>query len=141
MKVHPLDLGVDTPEARTRLDRFKQHGNRINLMNDGPFCICLLLARKPKDNHTRHVEVPFQDHARIYLNRDSGERYFVNQPYIHRGSPEETERQFQAVKNDSETFAAKHGLSVRISKEDSWWNPTNTVLVVYTNETLEECTS
>jgi len=125
-----------TPElARTAYKHFNKFVGDSKLRRID-FCICKLI--KHSHNNDDCVRVPFNDHPRLFKRGD--ELVFFHQPYYcwseHLHNP--TCKSVEAIRQESEKFAAEHGLTVRVSLEDSWHVPGKTVLVEYRKFAVNE---
>jgi len=67
---------------------------------------------------------PQRDHTEFF-KRPDGKLMFTSQPYMGRAIQGAN---IEAFKVELEAWAASFGLSIRISEEDSWWNPGKTIL-------------
>ena len=91
----------------------------------------LFLSRKRTLAERRrgwYPEVPHEDDVHIFRTK-SGEVIFTSQPYFV--------SDVEDLRRDAEAFAAKHGLVVRVSIEESWHFPCSTVLVEYRRPHVE----
>jgi hypothetical protein len=99
------------------------------------FCICEVSRKKCRDDDACNKEVPYLDHVRTFVDKKTGERIFTIQPYVNRdGRTYYASGPLAEITKASEEFAKAHGLSVRLSVEDSWWAQDiyfTTVLIEY----------
>jgi hypothetical protein len=124
-----LLVAVDTEEhARTaslNLRKFLPEGlERVYPNHDW---ICWLLGRRNTRLHecADDLQMPRCDHPRAFRNTKNGQRVVIHQPYVI------GEHDLALFSRESKFFADKHGLYVRISREDSFHYPSATVLVEY----------
>jgi hypothetical protein len=85
-------------------------------------------ARRTSDilGSSMNCRGPHADHNRGFYNPLTEEIVGTEQPYF--GQPPAT---LEQVTQDVEAFAAAHGLTVRVSTEESWHCPGRTVLIEY----------
>lgn len=116
------------------MNTLKHYKDTHNLREAMFFCVCELARKKCKDNDQCNNDVPHHDHQRVFVDKQTGERVYTIQPYIDHDNLTRP-RTVEIIAADSEEFAKAHGLSVRVSTEDSWYsqppNPHQTVLVEF----------
>ena len=124
-----LLTAVDTEEhARTaslNLRKFLSEG--LEMAYPKHDWICWLLGKRNTRSHecADDLRIPRCDHPRAFRNTKNGQRVVIHQPYAT------GERDLARLTEDSKVFAKKHGLYLRISREDSFHYPSATVLVEY----------
>jgi hypothetical protein len=127
--VSPSDMPVPKElqvEAANRFNRFADLGYIAN-----PFlCMCKLIAGKKLKRHYCEWEFTrslFLDHLRGYRTRE-GERVVISQPYANSDA-------YEKVVGEAQQFADKHGLSIRVSRDESWHFPGWTILIEFRKKT------
>lgn len=90
-------------------------------------CVCRL--KKKKHSPKTCERLPRQDHDRGFQNPKTGERVLTHHPYISEAGNADP-LTIEILTKESEAFAARHGLTVRVSM-DSWYYPGWTALVEY----------
>lgn len=79
------------------------------------------------------IEPPYKDHKQLFRDRRTKELVYTIQPYIPRyESPKASDEEIlNRMRQASEEFAKKYGLTVELSAEKSWHFPHQTVLISY----------
>jgi len=115
---------------KLRKDYCKKYGLRPLPPSLAPTCADSILQTRgwARVQHAEgyNCRGPHADHNSGFRDLQTGERVGVEQPYF--GYPPATLEQITA---DVETFAAAHGLTVRVSADESWHCPGRTVLIEY----------
>ena len=75
--------------------------------------------------------VPDFDHPSTYKEKDTGATVAVFQPYACHTKKEGRERLEAKIAARAQEYAAKNGLVARVSREESWHFPGETVLIEY----------
>jgi hypothetical protein len=90
-------------------------------------CICQL-TRERCEFDDKCFQPPRLSHDEGFVDKWTGERIFTIQPYLDRPHTPEA---LAAIASEACEFAAAHGLTARVSAEDSWHYPDWTILIEY----------
>ena len=115
--------------------RREQYMNRYDLsvpQKKFDCCIAHKLLATPCPNRASYhyccnrpcANPPQRDHTEFF-KRPDGKLMYTSQPYMGRAIQGAN---IEAFRIELEAWAAGFGLSIRISEEDSWWNPGRTIL-------------
>jgi hypothetical protein len=94
--------------------------------------ICWLLGKRNTQSHEcgADLAMPHCDHPRAFRNPKTGERVVIHQPYVCDADTADC-TSCKTLIRDSAIFAEKHGLTVRIDRDTTFYFPTQTALVEY----------
>jgi hypothetical protein len=91
-------------------------------------CWHRVFGKRPRD-HGKGCRGPYADHSNTFKDLETGEIVWTEQPY----------QDIDDIIQEVQEFANKHGLTVRLSMEDSWHYPGSTVLIEYRRKRQTSC--